>query len=107
MPTTDKKEKKAVETLLHSDLWRTLFRGGYEEDSNTKTISGVYVSTCFLLLHVHELIFSSLFVFNIEDHFFVAHLGNQTTSSDSSLSTLLHGLANGVMSPKVVALLDM
>ena len=46
--TTDKKEK-GVETLLHSDLWRTLFRGGYEEDSNTKTISGVYVSTYFIV----------------------------------------------------------
>ena len=48
VPTTDKKEEKAVEALLHSDLWRTLFRGGYQEDKDnkfTRTISGVYVST--------------------------------------------------------------
>eukprot|EP00731_Ephydatia_muelleri_P019637 Em0012g462a len=71
MPITDEKEEKAVKALLHSDLWKTLFRGGYQEDSNVKAISGVHI-----------------------------------TSSNSSVSTLLHDLASGVESPKVIALLD-
>lgn len=49
MPITDEKEEQAVKALLHSDLWKTLFRGGYQEDSNVKAISGVHVSTYLYL----------------------------------------------------------
>ena len=53
MPLSDKKEDKEAEALLHSNLWRTLFRGGYQENKDNKfarTISGVYVSSWLVVM---------------------------------------------------------
>ena len=42
MQKTD--EQKEEELLVHSDLWKTLFRGGYMVGKLTRSLSGAYVS---------------------------------------------------------------
>lgn len=43
-------EQKEEESLVHSDLWKTLFRGGYMVGKLTRSLSGAYVSHNFLML---------------------------------------------------------
>ena len=52
-------EQREEEQLVHSDLWKTVFRGGYMVSKFTRSLSGAFVSvlTCeslrsLLLLHV-------------------------------------------------------
>ena len=50
-PLAEKKsdEQKEEEVVVHSDLWKTLFRGGYMVGRLTRSLSGaVYVSVLLL-----------------------------------------------------------
>lgn len=49
-PQAEKKsdEQKEEEVVVHSDLWKTLFRGGYMVGRLTRSLSGaVYVSVLY------------------------------------------------------------
>ena len=50
-PVKEREEEKREEALLTtSDLWRTLFRGGYMLRKLTRSLSGAHVSHCQLVL---------------------------------------------------------